>query len=214
MSEEVQKIQAEQPKLHQPPPPTNTTVDGKQYTPARQDLRPQDVNLIENFIGGIYGEAKQIESNNIGDNQFTKALKIDAAQEIVNVRKMANGIQNNQVQPKPQQMENIQTQAPPVPKAIPLPPVPGQQMDFPPPQMNTGDSLILKHEIDQLKEQLKDIKKLYDEFFKLKLVKGSWKIKTSEKTQSATTISKAWNVINKLLKNKASSITIEYVEDE
>lgn len=210
MAEEAQKIQPEQPKLHEPPPAgVGTTVDGQQYKPARQDLRPQDVSLIENFIGGIYGEAKQIENNNIGDNKFTKAVKMDAAKEIINVRNIARGAQPP---PAPQPIQQpVQPQ-----QAMPLPPVPGQKIDFSPPQPVTspGDSLILKHEIDQLKEQVKDIKRVYDEFVKLKTVKGKWHITSDGKTQSTPTISKTWNTLTKLLKNKTKSITIEYVEDE
>ena len=208
------------PELHPPPEPVQNNSTGESYTKAREDITPRDVGLIENFIGSIYGEAKQIENNNIGDNKYTKALKMDAVQEIVNVRNAARGQVN--AAPPPVQQANIQQ------PTIPLPPLPGQQMDHPPPvesvrpeqrhllhqQVNHGDSLILKHEIDQLKEQLKDIKKLYDEFFKLKQVKGHWKIKADGKTQSTTTISKTWNVLNKLLKNKSTSIIIEYVEDE
>jgi hypothetical protein len=204
MAEEVQKIQAEQPKLHEPPPPgTGSSVDGQQYTPARQDLRPQDVSLIENFIGGIYGEAKQIENNNIGDNKFTKAVKMDAAKEIVNVRNIARGTQPPPPQPVPQQPPPVLPVQQPMQQAI--------QSHAP---TNTSDSLILKHEIDQLKDQVKDIKRVYDEFVKLKTVKGKWVIKHDSKTQSAPTISKTWNTLTKLLKNKTKSITIEYVEDE
>jgi len=204
MAEEVQKIQAEQPKLHEPPPPgTGSSVDGQQYTPARQDLRPQDVGLIENFIGGIYGEAKQIENNNIGDNKFTKAVKMDAAKEIVNVRNIARGTQPPPPQPVPQQPPPVLPVQQPMQQAI--------QGHVP---TNTSDSLILKHEIDQLKDQVKDIKRVYDEFVKLKTVKGKWVIKHDSKTQSAPTISKTWNTLTKLLKNKTKSITIEYVEDE
>jgi len=207
MAEEIQKIQPEQPKLHEPPPAgPGTTVDGQQYQPARQDLRPQDVSLIENFIGGIYGEAKQIENNNIGDNQFTKAVKMDAAKEIINVRNIARG---SQPQPAPQSIPQQPQQAPPVPVQQPM-----QQAIQNHIPTSTSDSLILKHEIDQLKEQVKDIKRVYDEFVKLKTVKGKWVIKHDSKTQSAPTISKTWNTLTKLLKNKTKSITIEYVEDE
>ena len=167
------------------------------------------MSLIENFIGGIYGEAKQIENNNIGDNKFTKAVKMDAAKEIMNVRNTAKGTPVAQ----PQQLQPQQSIAP---QAMPLPPVPDQKIDFPPQQPVTspGDSLILKHEIDQLKEQVKDIKKVYDEFVKLKTVKGKWLITHDSKTHSVPTVSKAWNSLTKLLKNKTKSITIEYVEDE
>ena len=78
----------------------------------------------------------------------------------------------------------------------------------------TGDSLILKHEIDQLKEQVKDIKKLYDEFFKLKQVKGHWTVIVDSKETKTTSIAKTWNVINKQLKNKSKQIIIKYIEDE
>jgi hypothetical protein len=207
MSEEAQKMQVEQPKLHEPPPAdSGTTVDGQQYKPARQDLRPQDVSLIENFIGGIYGEAKQIENNNIGDNQFTKAVKMDAAKEIINVRNIARG---SQPQPAPQSIPQQPQQDPPVPVQQPM-----QQAIQNHVPTSTSDSLILKHEIDQLKEQVRDIKRVYDEFVKLKTVKGKWVIKHDSKTQSAPTISKTWNTLTKLLKNKTKSITIEYVEDE
>jgi len=204
MAEEVQKIQAEQPKLHEPPPISDgSKIDGQQYRPARQDLRPQDVSLIENFIGGIYGEAKQIENKNIGDNKFTKAVKMDAVKEIVNVRNIAHGVQSQPIpQPISQQTSSVPIQQP-VQQAI--------QSHIP---TSTSDSLILKHEIDQLKEQVKDIKRVYDEFVKLKTVKGKWVIKYDSNTQSAPTISKTWNILTKLLKNKTKSITIEYVEDE
>lgn len=215
MSSDKSSLPVDLPPVTEPeliPPPDKQSSNEPGYQKAREEITPRDVGLIENFIGSIYGEAKRIENNNIGDNKFTKALKMDAHKEIINVRQVASG---------------SPTQVPQQP-AIPLPPIPGQRIDHPPPPehvkpgqqhlltqtVNTGDSLILKHEIDQLKEQLKDIKKLYDEFFKLKQVKGHWVITTTDKTQSTTTISKTWNVINKLLKNKTTSINIEYVEDE
>lgn len=204
------EVQAEQPKLHEPPAPLpDGSAPGPQYKPARQDLRPQDVSLIENFIGGIYGEAKQIENNNIGDNKFTKAVKMDAAREIMNLRNTANGKSVAQ----PQQLQQP-LQQPHQPVSHP-PLITDQNINnVQQPITSPGDSLILKHEIDQLKEQVKDIKRVYDEFVKLKMVKGKWLITHDSKTQSVPTISKAWNSLTKLLKNKTKSITIEYVEDE
>ena len=78
--------------------------------------------------------------------------------------------------------------------------------------MAPGDSLILKEEIENIKEQVKDIKRLYDEFFKLKQVKGELIITANKKGQKAPSITKAWNILNKLLKNKTAHITIEYKE--
>ena len=75
-----------------------------------------------------------------------------------------------------------------------------------------GDSLILKHEIDQIKQQVTEIKKLYDEFFKLKVIKGSWLIRYDDKEVKSPTVAKTWNIINKLLKNKSKNINIEYIE--
>lgn len=210
--EEVQLPPASAPELIPPPEVTNNTP-GNGYQKARENIIPQDVSLIENFIGGIYGEAKRIENANIGDNKFTKALKMDAAQEIIKVRQQATGVQPTTQPSKPIPLPSVPNQQinnPPSPSHV----IPEHQHMIPQPQVPSSDSLILKHEIDQMKEQLKDIKRLYDEFFKLKQVKGHWKITTPEKTQSATTISKTWNVINKLLKSKAASINIEYVEDE
>lgn len=205
--------QAEQPSLHPPPPETSTKQqDDEQYRLARQDIEtPEDLKLVENFIGNIYGQAKQIDKTNVTPNEFTKGLKFDAEKEILSLRQ--------QQQPRQQpQRAPVQVSGP---QPVNIPPIqptqPMQQAIHSQPQaaVPTGDSLILKHEIDTLKEEIKDIKKLYLEFFKLKQVKGHWEISVPDsKTVNTTSVAKSWNTINKLLKNKTTSFTITYVEDE
>ena len=199
---------AQQPELIPEPGPASLEKNG--YKQARTDIESRDdVSLVENFIGSIYGEAKRIDSSNIGESQFTKGLKFDAQKEIVNLRRSVSNpsasIQHQQ--PQPQQL--VQNPAP-LPEPVPLPP---HQQVLHSPQPH-GDSLILKHEIDQLKIQLKDVKKLYDEFFKLKQVKGHWTVIVDSKETKTTSIAKTWNVINKQLKNKSKQIIIKYIEDE
>ena len=166
------------------------------------DVTAENLGEIENFIGSIYGEAKRIDQANIGDNQFTKGVKLDAHKEIVTLRNSVRKPGQQPQQPQQPQLPDMQAtyQHPVQPSTTPI--------------VATGDSLILKHEIDQLKEQLKDIKKLYDEFFKLKFIKGSWNITVDGKTQKAPSIAKAWNIINKKLKSKEKQIIINYTEDE
>ena len=204
--------QAEQPSLHPPPPEPNSKQQGdEQYRLARQDIEtPEDLKLVENFIGNIYGQAKQIDKTNVTPNEFTKGLKFDAEKEILSLR---------QQQPRQQpQRAPVQASGPQPVNTPPIQPAqPVQQAIHNQPQaaVPTGDSLILKHEIDTLKEEIKDIKKLYLEFFKLKQVKGHWEISVPDsKTVNTTSVAKSWNTINKLLKNKTTSFTITYVEDE
>ena len=192
------------PELHKPPPPV-TENEKNGYKPAKQEISSDNLDLVENFIGSIYGEAKRIDQANIGENQFTKGVKLDAHKEIVNLRKEVSSATNPSVQQPVQQPPQMQPHQP-----VHQPPQ-MQQNTLP---VSPSDSLILKHEIDQLKEQIKDIKRVYDEFVKLKTLKGKWVVSSTEKSQSAPTISKTWNIITKLLKNKTKSITIEYVEDE
>lgn len=200
---------ASPPPMHPPPEPVSEEKSG--YKMARQDIEtPADLKLVENFIGSIYGQAKQIDKSNIGDSPYTKGLKFDAEKEIVELRKGS----------QPQRVSTQQPQMVPQPQAPTQIPIPPPQMQAPipapaPVPVPSGDSLILKHEIDQLKEEMKDIKKLYLEFFKLKQVKGHWEIVCDDgKTTKTTTVAKSWNTINKLLKNKTPSFTIKYVEDE
>jgi len=188
------------PELHKPPPPV-TENEKNGYKPAKQEISSDNLDLVENFIGSIYGEAKRIDQANIGENQFTKGVKLDAHKEIVNLRKEVSSTTNPSVQQPPQMQPHQPVHQPPQMQQNTLP-------------VSPSDSLILKHEIDQLKEQIKDIKRVYDEFVKLKTLKGKWVVSSTEKSQSAPTISKTWNIITKLLKNKTKSITIEYVEDE
>jgi hypothetical protein len=199
------------PELHPPPEPIDPkTREKNEYRPAAQDIEsPEHLSMVENFIGTIYGQAKQIDSTQIGDSEFTKGLKFDAKQEIMNVR--------NEVK----QRKGVPPQSAPQPQ-IPAPVQPGpvynssqppvQHLAPPPTAIAAGDSLILKDEIEKIKEQVKDIKRLYDEFFKLKQVKGEWVITANKKGQKAPSITKAWNILNKLLKNKTAHITIEYKE--
>jgi hypothetical protein len=190
------------PEMIPEPPPVGERSD---YVPAAQEITSENVDLVENFIGSIYGEAKRIDHANIGDNRFTKGVKIDAHKEILNLRQSVNPQGQNHTPP-------VKTS--PVVNQPPMAHSPQPVMNQQPSFVQPGDSLILKHEIDQLKEQLVDIKKLYNEFFKLKMVKGKWNITCDGKTQSTVTISKTWNVLNKMLKNKSKSINIEYVDDE
>lgn len=203
MKENHNKDNVPPPELIPPPVDGNTEKNG--YQKARESIATvEDVRMVENFIGSIYGDAKRIDKSNIGSNQFTQGLKFNAEKEIMDVRKSVQ-LSHDNAPPAPVQPQQV----------MPLPPVPGQQIDFPPQQSVTspGDSLILKHELDQLKIQVNEIKKLYDEFFKLKVVKGKWYIKSNNKEQSANSVAKAWNIINKLLKSKAEHINIRYTED-
>jgi len=204
------KIEQPNPDLIPPPDPVNANASPG-YNPARDEIQTaEDVSLVENFIGSIYGEAKRLDGSNMSpENQFTKGLKMDAAAEIKNVRQTINRSQGH-YQPQPPPPSHVQQHPQSVSHPLPV----TSQINQVPVVNAPGDSLILKHEIDQLKEQIKDIKKLYDEFFKLKQVKGKWVIQTDSKTQNATTIAKTWNIINKLLKNKTKQIIIQYTEDE
>lgn len=200
---------------NQPPPPEMIpepppVAEKSDYKPAAQEITSENVDLVENFIGSIYGEAKRIDQANIGDNQFTKGVKIDAHKEIVSLRQSVNNPGQNH---NPPAMPPLAMPPPAVNQPV-MNQSPQPVMNDQPSYVQPGDSLILKHEIDQLKEQLVDIKKLYNEFFKLKMVKGKWNITCDGKTQSTVTISKTWNVLNKMLKNKSKSINIEYVDDE
>jgi hypothetical protein len=197
------------------PPPGPPAVDSKEpgYRPAAQDIDNIDqLKMVENFIGSIYGEARQIDKSNIGDNQYTRGVKFDAEKEIKTLRADTKARHTGQASPTPslQNTQQVQQHVPP--------PIPPPEMNYPqqPAQINmpipTGDSLILKHEIDEIKKNIVDIKKLYDEFFKLKTVKGKWIIAHDEKTVTTTTVAKTWNVLNKLLKNKTGHITIDYKE--
>lgn len=202
------------PELIPEPVQSPSIEEGPGYKPAATDIESvEHLKLVENFIGSIYGEAKQIDKSNISNSEYTKGLKFNAEQEIINARKDLHSRSTGSPtmrSPSPQQpiaqlAPNVQP--PPDVRAI----QPPANMQAP---VNTSDSLILKHEIDQMKEQLKDIKKLYDEFFKLKQVKGHWQIKSGSKVQKATSISKTWNILNKLLKNKSESIIIEYNDSD
>lgn len=208
MSSEV----PEQPKLH--PPPDNVEQPEGDYTPAAQDIENSEhLKLVENFIGSVYGEAKQIDNSNVGSSQYTKGLKFDAKEAIVDARRSL--IQKN----PDQQSKHLEPLAPRSTSTVSpnqtIPPVQQMQQNYNvPPAVAPMDSLILKSEIDTLKEQVRDIKKLYDEFFKLKQVKGYWQIKANDKIQKTTSIAKTWNAINKLLKSKTDSIIIEYKESD
>lgn len=204
---------AGEPSLHPPPPETSSTQqDAEQYRLARQDIEtPEDLKLVENFIGNIYGQAKQIDKTNVTPNEFTKGLKFDAEKEILSLRKEQQPRQPHRSPVQP----SLQTPVPQPTNPSQVHPVQQAIHNQPQAAVPTGDSLILKHEIDTLKEEIKDIKKLYLEFFKLKQVKGHWEISVPDsKTVNTTSVAKSWNTINKLLKNKTTSFTITYVEDE
>lgn len=214
MSSETPK----QPELHPPPDPLKESNEPG-YKPAATDIESQEhLNLVENFIGSIYGEAKQIDKSNVGSSQYTKGLKFDAKASIVDARRSL--LEKGQVNAPLHHSTPVQgtnQQQPSIPPPIPVPSqqaAPGFIQQTQPTTPSTSDSLILKHEIDQLKEQIVDIKKLYDEFFKLKQVKGHWQVKANNKIQKTTSIAKTWNAINKLLKNKTDSIIIEYKESD
>tara|TARA_B110000495_G_scaffold73649_1_gene63029 strand:+ start:6700 stop:7359 length:660 start_codon:yes stop_codon:yes gene_type:complete len=212
-SQEAPKGQPPAPELIPAPPPVTSSKAPEGYKPASEDIENlNQLNLVENFIGSIYGEAKQIDKSNIGDSKYTRGLTFDAKQEILNLRsEVHQNIPSQQLQSPGQQPIANQTYnsargAQPVP-----PPVhPTQHMQNN--NIPAGDSLILKHEIDQIKQQVIEIKKLYDEFFKLKVVKGSWLIRYDDKEVKSPTIAKTWNTVNKLLKNKSKNINIEYIE--
>jgi len=194
------------------PPPVSRDSNDPGYIEATQDIKTREhLDQVTNFIGEIYGQARQLDETAIGNSEFVKGLKFDPKKEILDLRNHV--IQNNST--------NAPQQPPPVLPALPAQqtPTPGPNQQIPtgnmtqPAMTAPGDSLILKAEIDNLKEQVKEIKKLYDEFFKLKQVKGKWTITCDGKDQTAPSIAKAWNSINKLLKNKTPCITIRYTED-
>jgi len=198
------------------PAPGPPTVDSNDpgYQPAAQDIDSIDqLKMVENFIGSIYGEARQIDKSNIGDNQYTRGVKFDAEKEIKNLRAETKARHTGQASPPPP----VQHMQPPDPH-VSFSTVTNSGMNHtqPPPPVNSnipaGDSLILKHEIDEIKKNIVEIKKLYDEFFKLKTVKGKWTVSHDGKTITTTTVAKTWNTLNKLLKNKTSHITIDYKE--
>ena len=195
--------------------------DNPGYKPAATDIENEEhLKLVENFIGSIYGEAKQIDKSNLSNSEYTKGLKFNAEQEIINARKdLHSRTVGSIVQMPNSQQPNAQMQPIEVPQHQNVKARPAATNTTVPtsterPAVSVTDSLILKHEIDLMKEQIKDIKKLYDEFFKLKQVKGHWQIKSKNKVQKATSISKTWNIINKLLKNKSDSIIIEYNDSD
>ena len=220
MAKEPTPPPVEKPELHPDPAPVDPNSSEKNgYRPAAQDIEsPEHLNMVESFIGSIYGQAKQIDATQIGDSEYTKGLKFDAKQEIMNVRnevRQRKGVGQQSAQP-PQPVQQVPVQQPQAVQQAPvLPPMqqaPVQQPVQQVPVIQSGDSLILKDEIEKLKEQIKDIKRLYDEFFKLKQVKGEWVITVNKKPQKAPSVAKAWNILNKLLKNKTTHITIDYKE--
>lgn len=192
-------MQPPQPKMH--PPPEEPTTEKSGYVPANTEFNdPSQINEMAGFIASVHGQAKALDKKVVGDSQYTKGVTFDAPKAI---KELAAAPKNNQ--PGGQ---------------LPQPPAPSVQS--PPPALpnmvhqqtvSPGDSLILKSEIDKIKEQVNEIKKLYDEFFKLKTVKGKWVVKTESKEQSASSIAKTWNILNKLLKNKTSNINIVYTEE-
>jgi len=207
---------SKQPSVKQPtqlPPPEQIPlpppVDGNDsgYVPASQDIETKEqLDQVTNFIGELYGAARQLDDTAIGNSEFVKGLKFDPKKEIIELRQHVNKGSANNVQSQPS------PQLPPLPNQTQATAQPVQPVQHTPP-VAPMDSLILKSEIDTLKEQVSEIKKLYDEFFKLKQVKGKWTITCDGKEQSAPSVAKAWNSINKLLKNKKPCITIKYTED-
>ena len=194
----------------QPPPPEQIPlpppVDGKEpgYVPASQDIETKEqLDQVTNFIGELYGAARQLDETAIGNSEFVKGLKFDPKKEIIELRQHVN--KGSTQQPPPPQL-------PPLPASQQATTQHVQPVQHTPP-VAPMDSLILKSEIDTLKEQVSEIKKLYDEFFKLKQVKGRWTITCDGKEQSVPSVAKAWNSINKLLKSKKPCITIKYTED-
>lgn len=194
--------------LHPPIDSIDSNFAKSEYKQASQDIETEEqLKLFENFVGTIHGEASQLEKSNVTKTEFTSGLKFDAKKEIVDARRdfYQKSVTNNGGQvmqtPPPVNQHNI-PQPPPVPMNQPIAH----------PQVPVGDSLILKNEIDKIKEDIKDIKKLYNEFFKLKQVKGQWLINDGDKNVSAPSVSKAWHTINKLLKSKKQSFTVTYKE--
>ena len=189
-----------QPEQIPLPPPVDSNDPG--YVPASQDIETREqLDQVTNFIGELYGAARQLDETAIGNSEFVKGLKFDPKKEIIELRQHVN---NGNIPPQPPQLPQLPATAPTAPTGQPV---------HNTPSVAPMDSLILKSEIDTLKEQVNEIKKLYDEFFKLKQVKGKWTITCDGKEQTAPSVAKAWNSINKLLKNKKPCITIKYTED-
>ena len=190
-------MQPPQPKMH--PPPEEVSAEKSEYIPANTDFNdPTQINEMARFVASVHGQAKALDKKVVGDNQYTKGVTFDASSTI---KELANNSGNKQSIAQPPTL-------PPIPQLAQQPSNIVQQ-----PVVAPGDSLILKSEIDKIKEQVIEIKKLYDEFFKLKTVKGKWVIKTENKEQNATSVAKAWNILNKLLKNKTTNINIVYTEE-
>ena len=194
---------ANQPPVPELIPEPSNDPNEPGYVPASTEIQNADqLNEMQEFIASVHGEAKALDSRNVTDSQFTKGLTFDAKKTITDLRREVHT-----GAPVPVNQQN----PPPIPPGI-IPPMPVNHVQPPTPTVSQGDSLILKAEIDSLKAEVSEIKKLYNEFFKLKTVKGEWVITANSKETKAPSVAKAWNTLNKLLKNKTNHITIKYTE--
>lgn len=214
----TEEEQPPMPELHEVPsiePPKQETHPGGHYIPADQSVEDKEgVDDLAGLIGMVHGSTTQLDGEIIGDNKFVKANQLDAKGMLTN---MYNQVGAWRASPGPQpggKPTNAYAEARGIIQPPPqLLPHPQPNMSQPqPPGVGTMDALILKQEIDDIKNTVREIKKLYDEFFKLKVLKGSWNIVIDNKPVSAPSVAKAWNIINKALKSKKKYITIAYNE--
>jgi hypothetical protein len=216
----TEEEQPPMPELHEVPsiePPKQEDKPGGHYVPADQSVDDKEgVDDIAGLIGMVHGSTTQLDGEVIGDNKFVKANQLDAKGMLTNMYNQVG--QNPGPSPQPQgKPTNAYAEARglTLPPATPVqPPAHLHPQPYPPPNPGVGgmDALILKQEIDDIKNNVLEIKKLYDEFFKLKVLKGSWTIVVDGKAVTAPSVAKAWNTINKALKSKKKSITITYNE--
>jgi len=213
----TEEKQPPMPELHEVPsiePPKQETRQEGHYIPADQSVEDKEgVDDIAGLIGMVHGSTTQLDGEVIGDNKFVKANQLDAAGLLTNMYSQVGA----QAQPGPRP-QGKPTNAYAEARGLAQPPVIQRPHPQPytsqpqPPGVGSMDALILKQEIDDIKNTVREIKKLYDEFFKLKVLKGSWNIIIDNKPVTTSSVAKTWNIINKALKSKKKYITITYNE--
>ena len=218
---ETEEEQPPMPELHpvpsiEPPKPKPGQPPEGHYIPADQSVEDKEgVDDLAGLIGMVHGSTTQLDGEVVGDGKFVKANQIDAKGMLTNMYNQVKTQQPHQQQPHQQQPGGRPTNAYAEARGLPQQPTSlahHQPHPVPPAGVGGMDALILKQEIDDIKNTVQEIKKLYDEFFKLKVVRGSWTITVDTKPVTVPSVAKAWNTINKALKSKKRSITITYNE--
>ena len=78
MSDKQPSDQPPPPELIPEPAPVSHKPVEDSYTPASQDIQTREqLEQVTNFIGEIYGKAKQLDDTAIGSSEFVKGLKFD-----------------------------------------------------------------------------------------------------------------------------------------